>query len=206
VKQWLEQLVLADDFRSLRKYFTRARINALIHVLWFLLRSNHVTVGPGLRLKRSPGHLHISLRKSPLISGGSGPHPWKATRADNGATKKVTLHPGTVNGFLPSNILEALTITGTGTEYIQLTGDTNGHSTTSLSLSIETTAPEPNAAAEGVAPSEWRDVIAVLVDGAIFQVRETNLIASVAEAGIVDKVSPTPGTLTYTPWYSWSIA
>lgn len=102
------------------------------------------------------------------------------TRADDGAALKVRVRPGTINSIVPSNIFTSLDITGSGLELVVLTLSSSSGSPSSAVLSIENSTPVPSLTTPDTPPTACRDVIAVLNDGAIYQVRNTNLTASSA--------------------------
>lgn len=137
-------------------------------------------------------------------------HPFKVYRADTTSegttTKKVKVKPGTINNLVPTNIFDALTITGSGVEYVVLTLSINGSdSPVSSVLSIETDYPVPSATTPSAPPSTVKDVIAVLNDGVIFQIRDTNLVATSAEVFQETIDNPDPGERDYIPWYRWEV-
>jgi hypothetical protein len=72
-------------------------------------------------------------------------------------------------------------------------------------LSIETDYPVPSATTPSAPPSTVKDVIAVLNDGVIFQIRDTNLVATSAEVFQETIDNPDPGERDYIPWYRWEV-
>lgn len=134
------------------------------------------------------------------------PHPFKVYREDTQTTKYVKARPGTINNLVPTNIFDSLTITGSGVEYVVLTLSINGSdSPVSSVLSIETDYPVPSATTPSAPPSIVKDVIAVLNDGVIFQIRDTNLVATSAEVFQETIDNPDPGERDYIPWYRWEV-
>ena len=133
-------------------------------------------------------------------------YPFKVYREDTQTTKYVKARPGTINNLVPTNIFDALTITGSGVEYVVLTLSINGSdSPVSSVLSIETDYPVPSATTPSAPPSTVKDVIAVLNDGVIFQIRDTNLVATSAEVFQETIDNPDPGERDYIPWYRWEV-
>jgi hypothetical protein len=129
-------------------------------------------------------------------------HPWKVTSA---SSTSVKVSVGTIGGIVPSNIFSELTIAGTGTEYVIVTATMTSNAPTSALLSIQTTAPTPSLTNESAPPAEVHDVLAVLLDGQIFQVRSRNLNVEsqlVFEAPVTEPQIGEPNT---TPWYRWAV-
>lgn len=132
-------------------------------------------------------------------------HPWKVTRNDNGATKRVSIRPGTINSLVPSDVFSPITITGTGVEYIVLTMTSTGDSPVSASLSKETTYPVPSATTPSNPPTAVTDVLAVVNDGIVYQIRSTNLVATSLEVYQETVATPAVGERQYIPWYRWEV-
>ena len=130
-------------------------------------------------------------------------HPFQVFKYNS---TKITVRPGTINNLVPTNIFDALTITGSGVGYVVLTLSINGSdSPVSSVLSIETDYPVPSATTPSAPPSTVKDVIAVLNDGVIFQIRDTNLVATSAEVFQETIDNPDPGERDYIPWYRWEV-
>ncbi len=143
--------------------------------------------------------------------GGVGeaipPHPWKVTRNDEGGTKRVRVHPGSIGGVVPTNIFPPPTISGTGLEFVVLDVSINpaSGSVSSCSLSIESTQPTPPVPTSSAPTSSFADVIAVIHDGSIFQVRSRNLNAISQELFQETVEEPAIGERNYIPWYVWNV-
>jgi hypothetical protein len=157
------------------------------------LKSNRVAAGDGLTESQT--------HNGKVLEGGAGTPPWKVT--SSGTAVKVNI--GTIGGIVPSNIFAELTIAGTGTEYVIVTATMTSNAPTSALLSIQTTAPTPSLTNESAPPAEVHDVLAVLLDGQIFQVRKWNLNVEsqlVFEAPVTEPQIGEPNT---TPWYRWAV-
>lgn len=131
--------------------------------------------------------------------------PWTTTRDDEGETLRVSVHPGTINSLVPTNIFDPIEITGIGVEYIVLTMTSTGDSPVSASLSKETTYPVPSATTPSNPPTAVTDVLAVLNDGVVYQVRDTNLVATSVEVLQETVANPVVGERQYIPWYRWEV-
>ena len=157
----------------------------------------------------SGGSFHFDGYRVKLRCGASSAsvssHPWKVTRSDDGLTKRVIVKPGTINSLVPTDIFEPIEITGTGTEYIVVTMTSTAGSPVSASLSKETTYPVPSATTPSSPPTAVTDVIAVLNDGVVYQIRSVNLVATSVEVYQETVASPAPGERQYIPWYRWEV-
>ena len=157
----------------------------------------------------SGGSFHFDGYRVKLRCGASSAsvssHPWKVTRSDDGLTKRVIVKPGTINSLVPTNIFEKLSITGSGIEYVVVTLSITSDSPNNATLSIESSPPIPSVTTEGSVPTEATDVIAVLNDGIVYQVRSKNIYAESYEVFRNPVASPVYGELNYVPWYRWEI-
>jgi hypothetical protein len=50
-----------------------------------------------------------------------------------------------------------------------------------------------------------KDVIAVLFDGVVYQIRDTNLVATSVEVLQETVSNPAVGERQYVPWYRWEV-
>lgn len=140
------------------------------------------------------------------VGGAGGLMPWRTMRNDLEETKRVSVRPGSLSSILPTNIFDFLTISGSGVEYLVLTGAVSpSGGVISCELSIETDMPAASEPTPEAPSSEIRDVIAVLSDGKIYQVRDSNLNAVAVELFQVSIAEPAPGARQYTPWYVWTV-
>jgi len=167
------------------------------------LRKTRIRPGAGIAITETEAGTTISVATNG--GGASNRHPFKVTRNDDGATKQVSVRPGTINSLVPSDIFEPIEITGSGTEYIVLTMTVTGNSPVSSSLSKETTYPVPSLTTPTDTPTAVKDVIAVLQDGKVYQIRDTNLTATATEVFQETVTSPSPGERNYIPWYRWEV-
>jgi len=137
----------------------------------------------------------------PTRSAATAPSPWAATVS--GTT--LTLLPGTINSVVPSNIFAEFTITGSGIEFVVVTLSITSDSPNSALISIESTPPIPSLTTEGSVPAEAKDVVAIVNDGVVYQIRNTNIYAQSYEVFRNPVAAPVYGELNYVPWYRWEI-
>lgn len=135
----------------------------------------------------------------------SSKHPFKVTKKTVSGTTYLNVSPGTINSLLPSNIFNDFSFTGSGTEYVIVTLTTSASNPQSAAISVTTSAPTPSSTTEDAPPTTCIDVIAVLVDGKIYQIRNTNLVATSVNA--FDQYAWNAGNGAYetNPWYRWEI-
>jgi hypothetical protein len=136
------------------------------------------------------------------VVGSDNHPPWQVT--SRGTAVKVNV--GTIGGIVPSNIFDELLIDGIDVEYVIVTATMTSNAPTSALLSVQTEAPTPSLTNENAPPAEVHDVLAVLLDGQIFQVRSRNLNVEsqlVFEAPVTEPQIGEPNT---TPWYRWAVS
>jgi hypothetical protein len=176
-------------------------------------RMNHILDGVKMAQPSASGHVGMTVNQTPdgwvakvKSSKNTSPiNPWKTTRNDDGATKRVSIRPGTINSLVPTDIFSPITITGTGVEYIVLTMTSTWDSPVSASLSKETTYPVPSATTPSNPPTAVTDVLAVVNDGIVYQIRSTNLVATSLEVYQETVATPAVGERQYIPWYRWEV-
>jgi len=123
-------------------------------------------------VERIPDDLRRGKRghKSPRGTN-TEPHSWKVTRKDNGATKQITVHPGSIGGAVPSAMFSPIGISGTGTEFVILTSTLLDAVVGASVITVSSTHPTFPASTPNAPPTQAIDVLAVLVDGVVFQIR-----------------------------------
>ncbi len=168
----------------------------------------HVTIPVYMVQQVSGAPQATVLNPSPTFAeleergGGDGTHPWKVT-VENG---DVYIHPGSIGGVVPTNMFAARTV-GAGLRFVVLdvsVSPTNS-GVLSCSLSIGSTQPTPPVPTPAAPTSSFSDVIAVINDGAVFQVRSRNLNAFSQELFQETVEEPAIGERNYIPWYVWNV-
>lgn len=158
----------------------------------------------------------LALSAAPSKGGGgklkTAPHPWKVrvstvTEGDPPEpVNQILVHPGSLNGIVPTNIFAPLTITGTGVEYVVLTTTASSEAgLLSCVLSLETSQPEVSHPSPFTPGTSFTDVIAVLYDGQPYQIRNNNLNADSSEIFQETVPAPALGERQYIPWYVWFV-
>ena len=152
---------------------------------------------------RGPGNISLFI---PRQSSTTAILPFDVLFTSTGVTTQFRLYPGTVNGLLPSNIFTDVTFTGTGTEYIKLACVSDTFRVTAVDVTCNSTAPVLPAPTQNAAPASFDILVAVLVNGALFQIWEDNAIARPLLTYMLAKTAPTPGQPAFDLYYSWEIA
>lgn len=158
------------------------------------------------------------VRARLTVDGGKGgtsapfsDHPFRVYRSDttDPDVKKVSVTPGSFNGLVPTDIFDPITITGTGLEFVVVTLTVGGGSVpdpASASISpIESSQPDPGSTTAGGPPVTVKDVIAVLNDGVVSQVRSTNLTAISTEVTTTSIWNAATEAYDLTNYYRWEV-
>jgi hypothetical protein len=153
--------------------------------------------------------VRLTVDQKPGGAPATPPHPWKVTRNDDTETetKRVRVHPGSIGGVVPTNILAAandgLTISGSGLEYVVLNCVAESATIQSCSLSIESTEPPSPSATESFPPEQFQDLIAVISGGTILQIRDRNITATSVLALTTDTEVAEPFRENVIRFYTW---
>ena len=128
-----------------------------------------------------------------------GTFSWQTSCSDG----ELSVHPGTVNGLLPSNMFSALSVSD-GLHYLKAKVTTNGKSVTSVSLAVEESYMDcVITATRDAAPTALAYIIAAICDGAVFQIWKTNIIITPVVAFLETREPPTPGAEPFVRWWTW---
>lgn len=116
----------------------------------------------------------------------------------------LTVLPGAINDLVPSNIFDAFAVPASGTRYLIATCSTDGSQINAITLSLSSSAPTPAAATSGSAPLSFDVLITVVNDAVPYKIVGCSPVYAPREVLRVDKAAPTPGTLPYTSYYTWT--
>jgi len=167
-----------------------------------------VTLNPGLNytIARSPAGTTI------LSSGKGGGRaaicPFAVTISPISGDPdnvSVTVGPGTVNGFIPTNVFDAFTIANTGTFYVKVGVETDGQNVTACTFYVDGSEPDPQTATASSLPTSFDIPLALIKDAKAYKtIGCGSLVLTSVQAFVTDKASPAgPGELTYIPYYVW---
>jgi hypothetical protein len=148
------------------------------------------------------GNLTFSSKGKNRSAGGKA--PWKVTTSFVDGDLKASVYPATMSNLVPTNIFDTIAISETGTYYIVATGSSDGRAVQSVVLSAESSAPISNIPEADAAPATVYDLIAIIHDNKVFQIRSSNTVAISYEA-LRESRTASAGELPYTPWYAWRI-
>jgi hypothetical protein len=189
------------------------RINALQDAVKLITRGDHINAGQGmLKTIGQDGLTMLSVRQKTVPLGkGSGSFPWQITAsavADSSGTKAIKVRPGTVNGFLPTNMFDSFDIgTGPGeTYYVTLDITTDGTQVTDASIDQNGGPPAPIGSELAIPPSDFRVLLGVVVGGTVFQLIKQLLNIYPAVTVLTAKDSPVIGEPFFDINYTWNIA
>lgn len=137
-------------------------------------------------------------------------YPWKprlyTVEEDEVETTYLELHPGSINGTIPTNMFSTFEITDPeATNYVILSVSTNSSGISSMNLSTTGSMPDPIPIAENAPPSNFVILICVVRGGEALPVRNTNLTAAPAVAFTTDKESFELGENPNVYYYTWTL-
>ena len=158
-------------------------------------------VSGGVRVARGISGITFTGKN---VRGGrataTGPFPWQTSCSDAGV---LSVHPGTINGMLPSNIFSDLTVAD-GLHFLKAKVTTNGKSVTSVTLAVEDSYMDCGMnAVENAAPATLAYIIAAISDGTVLQVVKTNIVITPTVAFLMARTPPTSWDEPFTRWWTW---
>ena len=127
-----------------------------------ILHSALITGVVGGWYSRTPGGTTLFTR------GGSGsdlPPPFSIQLTNDGTDHKITLTPGVVGGFLPSNFLTPITVHLESTCYVWLDVESDGTAVTGCTVNAGNTAFYGQTPTESAAPTSFQIPVGVILDG-----------------------------------------
>jgi len=203
--------------RPLLRELSADRLNSILAEI----RRNKPLPGRGITVRQTGQGTAIDLAASIPRGGGgtaSTPQPWDliarvdpdADPEDENPPYLVTVRPGTLNGFLPSNYDTEgangsvdVPCLGTGLYYAKAVITTDGQAITDVEVKIDTTAPieqqpQPYALEETI---EY--LFGLFSEGQVYRVIGPGQITLRPEQWLVTAVDPpaAPGEAPYTIYY-----
>ena len=161
----------------------------------------------GLRVTRGPGGTTFAVASNPSRAGSAPEEdfPFKVVADPDDPQWELKVGLGTLNGLVSDNAFDSLSYDSTAdAQYVKLKVTTDGKSVTSFQAAVED-APNTvtGAATAAVAPANFDVILAVVVQGSIFQLVKTNLSINPVIAFVQSRVPPSPGEEPYIRWYRW---
>lgn len=120
----------------------------------------------------------------------------------------VTVRPGTINGLLPTNILDGaalqeFALPKDALRYVVLDCSASSNALTSCQISLDATPPNAQTPVAFALPAAYKVILGVVYNSTVRQIVNTNLSVSGKQSYITDKVNPNPGTLPYNVFFVW---
>lgn len=141
-------------------------------------------------------------------SGGSL-RPWDLfAKTADGTNYLCKVVPGTIAGFIPSNMFAEFTAASTGTVYFKVKCQTNGKQITSCLIEVNATAPPSIVPTLEALPSEFYVMFGIMLDGVMYRtIGDGNpQVFSYLAFELPKTTTPSPGMSPYERWYSWSVS
>jgi hypothetical protein len=196
-------------------FFTQNTWNTIANVIEENLREVQIQPGTGVTITRSPGGQTISTLNNG--NGGGGTQsvnlPWDAYSVSGIGTEtngmfsnySVLLYPSTINGTMPSNMFSALTLSGTGMQYVWLacTASSANRQISNTYINSGSTIPTPPAPVLNAVPSSINYLIGVMSNGTYFNIMGRAITLYVTEAGRVKRSNPAPNETPWDIYYTW---
>ena len=167
-----------SDFNAIRFLSGRPLLKELgadrLNTILTEIKRNKPKGERGITVRQDGTGTYLGLAAS-LSKGGTttAPQPWDLIAGqdpDNENQYLVTVRPGTLNGFLPSNWDDEFSCAGTGLHYAKAVIATDGQAITGVTIEIDTTAPATQEPQEfGIAnPVEY--LFGLFLSGSVYRV------------------------------------
>lgn len=146
--------------------------------------------------------------------GGSGgtptpatPCPFDMTLTLNGSDYDLTFYPGTINQYIPSNLLTTFTYTAGSTVFVKIHCTTNGKAVTGASIVVNGTPASPLSIDANAGSSSFDIIIGVIINNVAYKTIACGNISVILQQQFTeDKPSPSVGVSPYIRWYQWVIS
>jgi hypothetical protein len=158
--------------RPLLQEITAERLNAILQEI----QRNKPLPGRGITTRQEGGGVRVDLaatQRGSIAAQTFG--PWDLiARPDPESESEtppylVTVQPGTLSGFLPTNWDDEFTVAATGLHYAKAVVATDGKDITSVTLEIDTTAPVPQTPTVYAVESSIDVLFGMFVEGQAFR-------------------------------------
>ena len=144
------------------------------------------------------------IRIVPFGASPIPPHPWQINFKKVEDVDGITIRPGSVDGVVPNNIFSFFPI-GTGTQYVVLNIEANHAGVVQCVITLDSAVPDVSGTAQNAAPDNFTDVIGVIHEGNIFQIRKKNLTCSTQVALIIPSETVEPWRENLIRYYKWIV-
>jgi hypothetical protein len=193
--------------RPLLRELSADRLNSILTEI----KRNKPKGERGITVRQSGDGTYIGLAAS-LNTGSQGsaepPHPFKITSRPDPETANqfiVTINVGTINGILPSGLLDEGGVTKyfvakSATKYVVLTAVTDGRVITGASIDVAESAAEPQTPTPFGVPTTAQFLIGVIANGTGFNAVNNSILVS-GRQQYVEPRTAGPSELPYTIYY-----
>lgn len=145
------------------------------------------------------------IRIVPFGASPIPPHPWQINFKKVEEVDGITIRPGSIDGIVPNNIFSFFPIDLEVTQYVVLNVVTNNAGVVSCNISIDSVAPASSGTSENAAPDNFTDILGIIFEGKVFQIRSKNLSCQTQMVLSVPTVTVEPWRENLIKFYKWNV-
>lgn len=120
------------------------------------------------------------------------------------SSTSITIQPGTINQFLPTNMFTVLSYTLLSTVFIKINVTTDGRVVTGAVIASEATPTAAIGTAANAGPTTFSILLGVISSSTIYQTWiDGNIRESLLLAVTESVAAPAPGGAAFTNYYTW---
>jgi len=156
--------------RPLLRELSADRLNTILQEI----KRNKPKAERGITVRQDGTGTYIGLAAS-LARGGAptARQPWdliSSADPNNPSQYLVTVKPGTLNGFLPTNWDQEFQVPATNLQYAKAVVSTDGRSITSVAIAINNNAPTLQSPVEFGVASSVEYLFGLFLEGSVYRV------------------------------------
>jgi len=190
---------------KLRDQLTAERLNKIVAAI----RSLEIQPGANIHVSRTPGGTSLKA-VVPQQKGGAAAaeevYPFRLESSSTSGGIAVTVHPGTINGVIPSGILVPTLVVTSGMRYICIDATTDGKAVTSAEIAVKTTAPAPPAETAESAPTAFTFLLGVVTNSTVYRtIPCNNITVPILPTISVEDVTYSARLRNFTQYYNWGL-
>ncbi len=176
------------------------------------IKRNRPVVSAPLSARVTGDGTHISMPRPEPGTDAVIEHPFRIISRgspNNESQYLVSVHPGTINALLPSQIfdgsgLKKHTLSANTLRYVVLEANSDGQQINAASILLEAEAPEPQSPEIFGLPATAKFLLGIVYNSSVYQVVFTNISVTGKQQFIASKSSPAAaGELPYEIYYVW---
>ncbi len=190
---------------------TVARINAIQDAIKQLWSGENLRSGGNMQIVPSANGPTINSLAlggdniSNIIGGGNTAFDVDVTASGFGY--RLDVHPGTVNGLLPTNYnLSHTTASTSDVVYLVLNCTVANGAVSAATLAFAADPADPVGSQLAAPPGAFAWTLGLLIAGKWYKLVAGSLMATPQELFRVAKLSFSPGELPYDAYYTWAVA